>query len=129
MKRWIHASEETNLPDGYLKTSRFTAPSINTDDKRNAVEALEIAISQKFDQFDKMCDITFDLTSSSSWSGVIDEYPEGYYITLEGTRSGFQAFVQRDDVIRKPRNLSPVVRKYYVQGERGTVYKIQEAKG
>lgn len=67
MKRWIHATE---LPDGYLKTTRFTTPSIKTNDQRNALEALEVAIAEKFDQFDKMNDITMNLTSDTHWQGV-----------------------------------------------------------
>ena len=118
MKRWIHASE---IPNGYLKTSKFTAPSIRTDDQRNALEALEIAITEKFKQFDTMCDIQFHLTSEASWTGYIDEYPEGYYIRLEATRSGFQAFVQGDVVIRKPRKLSEKIGTYEVEGTAGRV--------
>ena len=60
MKRYIRTSE---IPDGYLRTTRFSTPSIITDDQRNALEALEIAIAEKFDQFDKMNDITFHLSS------------------------------------------------------------------
>ena len=119
MKRWIHATE---LPDGYLKTTRFTTPSIKTDDQRSALEALEVAISQKFDQFDSMIEITVHLTSDSFWQGTIEEYSEGYYIKLEGTRSGFQAFVATGgDIIRKPRKLSEMIGYYDVQGSGGRV--------
>ena len=126
MKRWIHAAEE--LPAGYLKTTRFTAPSIKTDEQRNALEALEIAISEKFKQFDQMCDIQFHLTSDASWRGTIDEYPEGYYIKLEVTRAGFQAFVEGDHVIRKPRKLSEKIRTFDVQGTNGEVYYMSRGK-
>ena len=119
MKRWIHAN--TEIPAGYLKTTKFTAPYIKTDDQRNALEALEIAIVEKFKQFDTMCDIQFHLTSEASWRGTIDEYPEGYYIQLEATRSGFQAFVEGDHVIRKPRKLSEKIRSYDVAGVNGRV--------
>ena len=114
----IYANE---MPDGYLKTTRFTTPSIKTDDQRNALEALELAISEKFAQFDRMCDITFNLTSEAHWDGVIDEYEEGYYIQLFGTRSSFNAFVSGDLVIRKPRNLSEKIGSYKVEGYNGTV--------
>ena len=126
MKRWIHSSSE--LPKGYLKTNRFNAPFINTDVKRNALEALEIAIAEKFKQFDTMCDIQFHLTSAPTWSGTIDEYDEGYYIQLEATRSSFQAFVQNDAVIRKPRNLSNEVTRYRVYGEEGQVTHMTSGK-
>lgn len=43
---------QNGLPDGYLRTTKFTSPSIRTDDQRNALEALEIAITDKFDEFD-----------------------------------------------------------------------------
>ena len=70
----------------------------------------------------------FALTSDTSWSGVIEEYPEGYYIKLEGTRSGFQAFVQRDNVVRKPVKLDKdsLVANYIVEGNAGTVYYMRE---
>lgn len=119
MKRWIHSN--TEMPAGYLKTTKFTTPYIKTDDQRNALEALEIAIAEKFKQFDTMCDIQFHLTSEASWRGTIDEYPEGYYIQLEATRSGFQAFVEGDHVIRKPRKLSDKIRSYDVAGVNGRV--------
>lgn len=64
MKRYIQTSD---IPDGYLRTTKFTTPSIKTDDQRNALEALEIAIAEKFDQFDKMNEITLHLTSDSFW--------------------------------------------------------------
>lgn len=125
MKRYIRTSE---IPDGYLRTTKFTTPSIRTDDQRNALEALEIAITEKFDQFDKMNDITLHLTSDSFWHGVIEEYEEGYYIKLSATRSGFQAFVQGDSVIRKPRNLSDRIAYYDVEGNRGTVEFMSREK-
>lgn len=125
MKRYVRTSE---IPDGYLKTTRFSTPSIRTDDQRNALEALEIAITEKFDQFDKMNEITLHLTSDSFWQGVIEEYPEGYYIKLSATRSGFQAFVQGDSVIRKPRNLSDRIAYYEVKGNRGTVEFMSRAR-
>lgn len=125
MKRYIRTSE---IPDGYLRTTKFTTPSIRTDDQRNALEALEIAITEKFDQFDKMNEITLHLTSDSFWQGVIEEYEEGYYIKLSATRSGFQAFVQGDSVIRKPRNLSDRIAYYDVEGNRGTVEFISRAR-
>lgn len=125
MKRYIRSSD---IPGGYLRTTRITTPSIKTDDQRNALEALEIAITEKFDQFDKMNEITIHLTSDSFWQGVIEEYEEGYYIKLSATRSGFQAFVQGDSVIRKPRNLSDRVAYYDVEGNRGTVYFMSRAR-
>lgn len=118
-KKKITSDEE--LPAGYLETTRFTTPYIKTDDQRNALEALEIAIAEKYRQFKTMCDIQFHLTSDASWRGTIDEYPEGYYIVLEVTRAGFQAFVSGDQVIRKPRKLSPKVRTYDVAGTNGRV--------
>ena len=42
MKKWIHAKT-----DGYLQTTKFTTPSIKTDDQRNALEAFEIAVIEK----------------------------------------------------------------------------------
>ena len=126
MKRWIHASDEYSIPDGYLTTTRFTAPFIQTNEQRNVLEAIEIAISQRFKQFDKMCDITEGLTSSAHWDGTVDVYPEGYYIRLEGTRSSFQAFVQNDLVIRKPRLLSDKIGSFDVEGLRGQVTKMRK---
>ena len=125
MKRWIHASE---IPNGYLTTTRFTTPSIKTDDQRNALEALEIAITEKFKQFDTMCDIQFHLTSEASWTGTIDEYPEGYYILISVTRAGFQAFVEGDHVIRKPRNLSQKIGTYDIEGHNGRVEYMSRRK-
>lgn len=119
MKRWIHASE---MPAGFLKTTKFTTPSIETDDQRNALEALEIAIASKYGQFDAFMNRQAYLTSEASWSGRIEVYPEGYYIFLEGTRSGFQAFVSNGDVIRKPRNLGQYEGRYDVEGVNGQVY-------
>lgn len=126
MKRWIHASEEKELPGGYLTTTKFTAPFIKTDEQKNALEALELSIAEKFRLFDQMCDITEHLTSDPHWMGTITEYPEGYYIQLEGTRSGFQAFVTGDQVIRKPRKLSEKVRIFDVEGRRGQVERMRE---
>lgn len=125
MKKWIHASE---IPEGYLRTSKFTTPSIRTDEQRNALEAFEIAITEKFKQFDQMCDIQLHLTSDSAWTGVIDEYPEGYYIQLNATRSGFQAFVEGDHVIRKPRKLGEKLHSFNVDGNGGTIYFMSSGK-
>ena len=125
MKRYIRTSD---IPDGYLRTTRFSTPSIRTDDQRNALEALETAITEKFDQFDKMNEITLHLTSDSFWQGVIEEYQEGYYIKLSATRSVFQAFVQGDSVIRKPRNLGNRISYYDVKGNRGTVEFMSKAR-
>ena len=125
MKRYIRTSE---IPYGYLRTTKFTTPSIKADDQRNALEALEIAIAEKFNQFDKMNEITIHLTSDSFWQGVIEEYEEGYYIKLSATRSGFQAFVQGDSVIRKPRNLGDRIAYYNVEGNRGTVELMSRAR-
>lgn len=127
MKRYVHASEE--MPEDYLKTSKFTAPSIKTDDQRNALEALEIAISQKFKQFDSMCDRQFYLTSSASWTGTITEYDNGdYYIQLGATRANFTAYVSGDQVKRKPRNSAQIQGHYDVDGENGTVYWMSQFK-
>ena len=75
-----------------------------------------------FDQFEKFMNRQAYLTSDTSWSGYIEVYPEGYYINLEGTRSGFQAFVSKDLTIRKPRKLGPMEGFYYVDGSAGQVY-------
>lgn len=125
MKRWIHASE---MPAGYLKTNSINCPSIRTADQMNALEALEIAIAGKFDQFDKFMDRQIYLTSAGSWSGRIEVYPSGYYINLEGTRSGFQAFVSGDNVIRKPRTLNNMEGYYDVNGDNGQVYWMSQRR-
>ena len=125
MKRWIYTNsvvdDVNTIPAGYLRTTKFTAPSIRSDDQRNALEALEIAIMQKFKQFESMCDRTFYLTSSAFWQGTIYQYEEGYYIQLDGTRSNFSAFVKLDSVIRKPRYLGELIARYDVEGENGEV--------
>ena len=126
MKKWIHAAEEhaqetVEMPAGYLKTNRFNAPSIKTADQRNVLEAIEIAIMDKFKQFESFCDRQFYLTSESAWSGKVDVYPEGYYIQLEATRANFNAFVAGDHVIRKPVKLADKVATYQVSGNRGQV--------
>ncbi len=118
MKRYIRSAE---LPPGYLKTNRFNS---RLNGNNNVLEAIEIAISLKFDQFDRMLDRQMYLTSGTSWSGKVTEYPEGYYIELEATRSSFQAFVAGDSVIRKPTRLSDPVGQYDVQGDAGTVQYI-----
>ena len=118
MKRYVHAADDTA---GYLQTTRFTTPSIKTDDQRNALEALEVAMLEKRKQFDAMCDIQLHLTSEATWRGVINEYEQGYHILLEATRSSFQAFVHGDQVIRKPRNAGLAIRQYKVEGVRGRV--------
>lgn len=125
----LPTQKNNELPDGYLRTTRFTTPSIKTDAQRNALEAFELAVSQKFKQFDDFMTRQIYLTSDTSWSGVIEEYPEGYYVKLEGTRSGFQAFVQGDSVIRKPTKLSPMSAYYEVNGNAGTVYWMSRRKG
>ena len=126
MKIYIRTSE---VPDGYLRTTKFTTPNIRTDAQLNILEVIETAIVAKFDQFDKMCDIQLHLTSDSSWSGYVYEYEEGYYVKLEATRSSFQAFVAPDgSVIRKPRNLSEPVSIWSVDGNRGLVYNIYKSK-
>lgn len=117
MKRYIRTSE---LPEGYLKTNRFNS-RINDN---NVLEAIEIAISVKFAQFDKMIERQMYLTSDSSWDGKVTEYPEGYYIQLDATRSGFQAFVADGDVIRKPLKLSDPIGVYSVSGSAGHVQYI-----
>ena len=112
----------SEMPDGYLRTTRLSTPSIKTDDQRNALEAFELAISQKFKQFDDFMNRQAYLTSESSWTGYIEEYPEGYLIKLEGTRSGFNAFVSGDSVIRKPVRLSDMIGYYDVSGNEGQMY-------
>ncbi len=114
------------IPDGYLKTSKFTTPSIKTDGQRNALEAFEIAVSEKFKQFEDFMTRQVYLTSESSWRGKIEKYSDGYYINLEGTRSGFQAFVSGDSVVRKPRRTSGLLGWYEVDGNSGTVYWMSE---
>lgn len=121
-------NSNTEMPAGFLKTSRFTAPSITTDEQRNALEALELAISQKYKQFDSMLDRQMYLTSDTAWTGTIDVYDEGYYIDLLATRASFAAFVQGDKVIRKPRNLSPMRGWFSVEGNAGTVYYMSKIR-
>ena len=127
MKRYVHAMTR-EMPDGYLRTTKFTAPSIKSDDQRNALEAFELAVSQKFKQFDDFMNRQAALTSDPSWTGVIEEYPEGYLIKLEGTRSGFTAFVDGDTVVRKPIKLSPMVGYYNASGNSGTVQWMSRRK-
>ena len=124
----IEASEtiENQVPPGFLSTTKFTTPSIKTDDQRNALEALEIAISEKFQLFDKMCERAMYLNSEASWEGYIYEYEEGYYIDLTATRSSFTAFVAGDSVIRKPRNLNGPIARYDVEGVNGQVYYMSK---
>lgn len=111
----------TEMPAGFLKTSKFTAPSIKTDEQRNALEAFEIAVTEKYKQFESLLDRQFQLTSDTAWYGTITQYEEGYYINIEATRSSFSAFVQGDTVIRKPRNLRPAICSFDVEGRDGTL--------
>lgn len=120
--------EEKSIPDGFLKTSKFSAPSIKTADQRNALEAFEIAITEKYKQFDNMLAVQMGLTSGTGWTGDIDEYPEGYYIQISATRSSFQAFVQGDHVIRKPRILGDRIAHYSIDGDAGTVYYMSSGR-
>ena len=122
MKRYIKSAE---LPGGYLKTNQFNS---RINDNNNVLEAIEIAIASKFDQFGKMIDRQMYLTSGTSWEGKVTEYPEGYYIQLEATRSSFQAFVSGDSVIRKPMKLSAPVGQYDVSGDAGHVQWISPMK-
>ena len=126
MKKYIKSTE---IPDGYLKTSRFTAPSIKTREQRNALEALEIAIVEKFPQFDRFCDRQVYFTSSAHWQGVIDEYESGYCIQLTATQSAFNAFVAKDKVIRKPvgSKLGKLIRSFEVDGDSGQVDWMSQA--
>lgn len=114
MKRVIRASE---LPPGYLETNRFNS-RINDN---NVLEAVEIAIAEKFDQWEKTMDRQFYLTSGTGWRGEVTQYPEGYYVKVEVTRGGFQAFVEGDHVIRKPVRLSEPIGKFDIQGDKGHV--------
>ena len=120
MKKYIKSTE---IPDGYLKTSKFTAPSIKTREQRNALEAIEIAIVEKFDQFDKFIDRQFYMTSSGHWDGKVDEYESGYYIQLIATRAAFNAFVANGTVIRKPvgSKLGKLIHSFDVSGDSGEV--------
>lgn len=121
MKRYIKSSE---LPPGYLKTNQFNSSISNV----NVLEAIEIAIAAKFDQFDAMMGRQMYLTSDTTWTGKVTEYPEGYYVELEATRSGFQAFVSGPDVIRKPSKLSDPIGVYSVEGNAGHVRYIGPRK-
>ena len=114
MKRVVRASE---LPPGYLTTTRFNS-RINDN---NVLEAVEIAIAEKFDQWEKTMDRQFYLTSGTGWRGEVIQYPEGYYVKVEVTRGGFQAFVEGDHVIRKPVRLSEPIGKFDIQGDKGHV--------
>lgn len=126
MKRRVVASE---LPAGYLKTNKFNS-KINGNN--NILQAIEIAIAQKFDQFDNFCQRQFYLTSDASWEGTVTYYENrGWYIQLVGTRSDFNAFVDEDgNVIRKPRNLDPndITGQYSVSGNNGHVQFISTNK-
>lgn len=122
MKRYIKSTE---LPPGYLKTNHFNS---RINDNNSVLEAIEIAIAAKFDQFDKMMDRQMYMTSGTSWYGKVTEYPEGYYVQLEATRSSFQAFVAGADVIRKPVKLSDPVGVYEVEGDAGHVQYISKMK-
>ena len=117
-----------NMPNGYLRTTKFTTPSIKTDAQRNVLEAFELAVSQKFKQFDTMNDITCHLTSDCFWQGEVYEYEKGYYIQLNGTRSSFVAFVAGDMVIRKPRNAGLFLHRYSIEGRNGLVEFMSHAK-
>lgn len=124
MKKTVYPKDyvkATEIPPGYLQTSRFTTPSIRTDAQRNALEAFEIAVVVKYDQFKKLCDRQLHFTSDSSWTGTITEYEEGYYVEVEGVRSKFQAFVRGDDVIRKPVKLGDKIHVYRFTGWDGLV--------
>lgn len=121
MKRYIRSSE---MPLGYLKTNHFNSTINDT----SVLEAIELAIYMKFDQFDKMMERQMYLTSGTSWTGKVTEYPEGYYIQLEATRSSFQAFVVGDHVIRKPAKLSDPVGVYDVEGDAGHIQYISKMK-
>lgn len=123
-------NSDSEVPGGYLNTNKFSCPSIKTDEQRNALEALEIAICDKFTQFENFCDRQFYLTSESSWTGTITLYDSGcYYIKLEGTRCEFSAFVQGDEVIRKrPSLASNAVGYFDVEGNRGSVYFMSRLK-
>lgn len=121
MKRAIKSSE---LPSGYLTTTRFNS-RINDN---NVLEAIELAISEKFPQFDAMMDRQLYLTSGTGWTGTVTEYPEGYYIKLEATRSEFVAFVSGDHVIRKPSNLKDPIGEYIVSGDKGHVEFISSKR-
>ena len=111
------------IPDGYLRTTKFTTPSIKSEIQRNALEAFEIAVCEKFDQFDRFCDIQCYLTSGCNWTGIIDEYEVGYYIQIEGTRCSFNAFVCGDSVIRKlsSKKLGNKLRSFSISGIEGLV--------
>lgn len=115
MKRVIKANAE--LPAGYLKTNRFNSRVSDN----NVLEAIEIAISQKFNQFQSFMDRQMYLTSGTGWTGTVDQYEDGYYIQLEATRSQFNAFVSGDTVIRKPVNPGKKVASYRVSGDAGHV--------
>lgn len=119
MKRVIKASE---LPAGYLQTTRFNS-RINDN---NVLEAVEIAIAEKFDQWEKTMDRQFYLTSGTGWQGTVTAYPEGYYIQIDVTRGGFQAFVEGDHVIRKPRVLSDPIGTYSISGDKGHVQYVSK---
>ena len=124
----VTAAEVKEIPPGYLKTSKFTAPSIKTWDQQNAAEAFDLAVTQKFAQFDKMMDIQMHLTSDTGWTGKIDEYEQGYYVQLEATRSSFNAFVSGDSVIRKPRDPGEKIGTYDVSGNAGAIYFMSRRK-
>lgn len=115
MKRVIKVNAE--LPAGYLKTNRFNSRISDN----NVLEAIEIAISQKFNQFQSFMDRQMYLTSGTGWTGTVDQYEDGYYIQLEATRSQFNAFVSGDTVIRKPVNPGKKVASYRVSGDAGHV--------
>ena len=124
----VKATEEILPHPGFLKTSKFTAPSIKTDEQRNALEAFEIAVTQKYKQFDALLSRQLYLTSDTAWTGKIDEYETGYYVQVEATRSNFNAFVQGDTVIRKPRNPGEKIATYEIEGYSGTVHWMSRAK-
>lgn len=123
MKRWIHASED--MPEGYLQTTRFNSNMPDSAGARNVLEAIEIAVMDRYKQFNDMCQRTYLLTSDCGWSGTVDEYPEGYYIQIEGTRAAFSAFVSGDRVIRKPRLLSDKIKTWNVAGNEGHIQMIR----
>lgn len=90
---------------------------------------LDIAISEKHDTFEKMLDITYNLTGDDAWSGHVYTCKQGMWFKLEGTRSSFQAYVDSNGrLVRKPRNLI-FNRRFCLYGRKENIdrYRLEES--
>lgn len=103
---------------------------LKTTEERNVAEIVEIMMLEKEQQFEKFLERISLLTSDMMWQGCVSFYNKGIYIEFSGTRSALNGFFDNQyNLIRKPRKLGEIRKKYDISGCGTEIEKVHMRKG